>query len=145
VRIALHTAVQQDYLSVFKGFNQDLFLKLAPLFPKVKLLRFDGSEPNDIVAIQMNILGLKQTWTSLIIESKITNQQASFVDQGQQLPWPLRFWQHRHLVTKHPNGGAVISDLIEYRTAFWLLDLLLYPFMRAQFSYRKPIYRRYFR
>jgi ligand-binding SRPBCC domain-containing protein len=145
VKIALHTPVQQDYLSVYRGFNQELFLKLAPPFPKVKLLRFDGSKPNDVVAIQMNIFGFKQTWISRITQSKVTEQEAYFVDQGQQLPWPLRFWQHRHVVTKSQNGGAIISDLIEYRTASFLIDLLLYPLMLAQFGYRKPIYRRVFK
>ena len=43
------------------------------------------------------------------------------------------------------SGGAIISDLIQYRTAFRVLDLLLYPFMVAQFSYRKPVYKRYFK
>jgi len=144
VKIAIHTPVQQNYLTVFEGFNRELFLKLAPPFPQFKLLRFDGCQSGDIVAIELNIFGLKQTWTSLITESKVTEQEAYFIDQGQQLPWPLRFWQHKHLIIKHQSGGAVISDLIEYRTASFIVDLLMYPVMLAQFSYRKPIYRRAF-
>jgi ligand-binding SRPBCC domain-containing protein len=144
LRVAIHTPVQQDFLSVYRKFDQDLFLALAPPFPKFKLLRFDGSQPGDRVAVELNFGVFRQTWTSLITASKVTEQEAYFIDQGQQLPWPLKFWQHQHLITSNPAGGAIIHDLIQYRTAFWLLDWLLYPFMRAQFSYRKPIYRRYF-
>jgi ligand-binding SRPBCC domain-containing protein len=145
VRIAIHTQVKRDYLSVYNNFNQNLFLALAPPFPKFKLLRFDGSQPGDKVAVELNFGLFRQTWTSLITESNISEQEAYFTDQGQQLPWPLKFWQHRHLVKKNSGGGAIISDLIQYRTAFWLLDLLLYPLMLAQFSYRKPVYKRYFK
>ena len=145
MKISLHTLVKQDYLSVFQNFDQTLFLALAPPFPKVKLLRFDGSNPGDKVAIRLNFLLFSQTWASLITESNITEQEAYFVDEGQQLPWPLKFWRHRHVVQKHPEGGAVISDLIEFWTASFLVDLLLYPLMWAQFSYRKPIYRKFFK
>ncbi|MGV3588216.1 MAG: SRPBCC family protein [Adhaeribacter sp.] len=145
MRIAIHTEVKQDYLSVYHNFNQQLFLALAPPFPKFKLLRFDGSQPGDVVAVELNFGLFRQTWTSLITESKITDQEAYFIDQGQQLPWPLKYWQHQHLVKNNPAGGAIISDLIQYRTSFWLFDWLLYPVMWAQFSFRKPIYRRYFK
>ncbi|GEO05991.1 hypothetical protein AAE02nite_36550 [Adhaeribacter aerolatus] len=145
MKIAIHTPVNQDYLSVFRKFDQKLFLQLAPPFPGFKLLRFDGSQPGDRVAVQLNFWLFRQTWTSVITESKTTAQQAYFIDQGQQLPWPLKFWRHQHLIKSNPAGGAIISDLIQYRTAFRLFDLLIYPFMLAQFSYRKPIYRRYFR
>ena len=145
MRIAIHTQVKRDYLSVYHNFNQSLFLALAPPFPKLKLLRFDGSQPGDKVAVELNFWLFRQTWTSLITESNITGQEAYFTDQGQQLPWPLKIWQHRHLVKNNPGGGTIISDLIQYRTAFWLLDLLLYPLMLAQFSYRKPVYKRYFK
>ena len=145
MRIAIHTQVKRDYLSVYNNFNQNLFLALAPPFPKFKFLRFDGSQPGDKVAVELNFWLFRQTWTSLITESNITGQEAYFIDQGQKLPWPLKFWQHRHLVKNNPGGGAIISDLIQYRTAFWLLDLLLYPLMLAQFSYRKPVYKRYFK
>ena len=144
MRIAIHTPVKQNFLAVFKNFDQALFVALAPPFPKTKLLRFDGSQPGDKVAIELNFGLFRQTWASLITESNITGQEAYFVDQGQQLPWPLKFWQHKHLVKRNPAGGAIISDLIQYRTASLLIDLLLYPFMLAQFSYRKPIYKRYF-
>jgi ligand-binding SRPBCC domain-containing protein len=145
LKIAIYTPVKQDYLTVFHNFNQELFLALAPPFPKLTLLRFDGSQPGDQVAIELNFLLFRQTWTSLITESKITGQAAYFIDEGQQLPWPLKYWQHQHLVKNQPSGGAIIGDLIQYRTGLWLLDLLLYPMLLAQFKYRQPVYRQFFK
>ncbi|MDB5261041.1 MAG: hypothetical protein JWQ14_322, partial [Adhaeribacter sp.] len=89
MRIAIHTSVKKDYIAVFKGFDEALFLALAPPFPKFKLLRFDGSQPGDTVAIELNFGLFCQTWTSLITQSQITDQEAWFIDEGQQLPWPL--------------------------------------------------------
>ena len=143
MRLHLKTTVQQDYLSVFHAFDERLFRKLAPPFPKLKLLRFDGSEVGDMVEVELQT-GVKSfRWTSLITQREITETEAWFVDTGQELPPPLRRWRHKHLVTK--NGkGAVIHDIIDYSTGFKPLDLLLYPLMLAQFGMRKPIYRKMF-
>jgi ligand-binding SRPBCC domain-containing protein len=74
----------------------------------------------------------------------VTEAEAWFTDEGQELPPSLRGWRHRHLVAKR-GTQATIHDIIDYRTGSRLLDLLLYPFLWAQFAYRKPVYRRVFR
>lgn len=144
MQLHLKTTVQQDYLTVFHAFDEQLFRKLSPPYPRLKLLRFDGSAPGDVVEVELQT-GLKAfRWTSLITERKVTDTEAYFIDQGQELPPPLRYWHHRHLVSKNGNG-TIIHDIITYRTGSNLLDLLLYPLMLAQFSMRKPIYRKVFR
>ncbi|AKD02766.1 hypothetical protein POKO110462_00545 [Pontibacter korlensis] len=143
MKIHLETKVRQDYRSVFDAFDEQLFRKLAPPYPRLQLLRFDGSEPGDVVEVELQT-GIKSfRWTSLITERVVTGAEAYFVDQGQELPPPLQLWHHRHLVTKN-GGGAIIHDIITYSTGNKLLDLLLYPFMLAAFGMRKPIYRREF-
>jgi ligand-binding SRPBCC domain-containing protein len=144
VRIHLKTNVCGDHREVLAGFDEKLFRRLAPPFPRLRLLRFDGSRPGDRVEIEL-LTGLKRfRWTSLITERQVTDQEAWFTDQGQQLPPPLRYWRHRHLVTNRGNGASTIHDIIDYRTSFRLLDGLLYPLLWAQFAYRKPVYRRVF-
>jgi ligand-binding SRPBCC domain-containing protein len=144
MRLHLQTAVQQDYLSVFHAFDERLFRRLSPPYPKMKLLRFDGSEVGDVVEVELQT-GIKSfRWTSLITERRVTNTGAWFVDEGQELPPPLRSWRHKHLVARH-NGGAVIHDIIDFSTGFKPLDALLYPLMLAQFGMRKPIYKKVFR
>ncbi|WP_299758721.1 hypothetical protein [uncultured Pontibacter sp.] len=143
MQLHLRTYVSQNYLKVFNAFDEQLFRKLSPAYPRLKLLRFDGSEPSDVVEIALQT-GLKSfRWTSLITERSITDTQAYFVDQGQELPPPLRHWHHKHLVTKN-GSGAVIHDIITYSTDFKPLDLLLYPAMKLQFGMRKQIYQREF-
>ncbi|MCP2043032.1 hypothetical protein [Pontibacter sp. HSC-36F09] len=139
----LKTAVEQDFRSVFHAFDEQLFRKLAPPYPRLKLLRFDGSESGDVVEVELQT-GIKSfRWTSLITEREITDTAAWFVDEGQEVPPPLRKWRHKHLVTQH-GSGALIHDIIDYSTGYKALDAMLYPLMLAAFGLRKPIYKKLF-
>lgn len=144
MQLHLKTYVQQNYKTVFEAFDEQLFRKLSPPYPRLKLLRFDGSAPGDVVEVELQT-GIKSfRWTSLIVERSITGTEAYFIDAGQEeLPPPLRLWHHKHLVTKN-GSGAVIHDIITYSTGFKALDLLLYPLMWAAFGMRKPVYRKVF-
>ncbi|WP_026462470.1 hypothetical protein [Adhaeribacter aquaticus] len=143
MKISIHTTVGQDFQTVFYNFDRELFLYLAPPYPKLKLLRFDGTEPGDLVAVELDFVLFRQYFASFILDRKESEKAAYFIDLGQNLPWPLRYWQHKHLITEH-NGGAVISDLIEYKTFSKIIDWLIYPFMYVQFARRKAIYKSVF-
>jgi ligand-binding SRPBCC domain-containing protein len=128
---------------VLARFDTTLFRALAPPFPRLHIDRFDGSSPGNVVAVRLDWGLFQQTWTSLITGAGATDTAAWFVDEGQTLPWPLRRWQHRHIVERDaPSGRTAITDAITYSTGFAPLDWLLLPVMWAQFAYRKPIYRR---
>ncbi|GAA4019773.1 hypothetical protein GCM10022408_37380 [Hymenobacter fastidiosus] len=130
---------------VLAGFTRELFLALAPPFPRLRLHRFDGCRTGDRVEIELITGPLHQRWTSLITDhGQRPDGTLYFVDEAQTAPAPLRYWRHRHLIEPGPHGGSVIVDAIEFRTASPLLDALLYPAMWAQFAWRKPIYRRWF-
>ena len=145
MHLTLRTAVAQSPAQVMAGFTRALFVALAPPFPKLRVLRFDGCDTGDQVEIELNTLVSRLRWTSLIVDhGRQANGTLFFVDEGRQLPPPLRFWRHRHLMEPGPDGTCVIVDDLEYRTASPALDWLLYPAMWAQFAWRKPIYRRWF-
>ena len=128
------------------GFTRQLFLALAPPFPRLRLHRFDGCRTGDVVEIELRTGLTNLRWTSRITaDGVLADGTHYFVDEGQVLPPPLRYWRHRHLVQPGPAGGSVIVDDLEYRTAYRWLDALLYPAMWAQFAWRRPIYRRWFR
>ena len=127
-----------------RGFNQDLFEKLNPPFPPVRLLRFDGSEKGDVVALELDFLLFKQVWESHIVEHGQTSKEWYFVDEGVKLPFFLRYWQHRHRVVQVGTHARIIDD-ITFKTPFLLMDYLFYPIMGLQFLYRKPVYQRVFR
>lgn len=143
VKIKIHTLVSQSLEAVKAGFNDDLFLQLNPPFPKVKLLKFDGCLTGDIVSLELNFIFFRQTWTSEIIEDQSTDKAFYFIDQGTELPFFFKYWQHKHLLSDQ-EGKTVITDEITYQTPFKILDWLMYPLLYLQFKYRGPIYRRVF-
>jgi len=144
MKIVIETTVEQDYLTVKEGFNESLFKKLAPPFPPVKLLRFDGSTTGDVVSLELNFIFFKQRWTSDIVADETTEKEFYFIDKGVELPFFLKAWEHKHRIIK--NGeGSIIRDEISYQGPFGLMTLLLYPALYLQFLYRKPIYRKIFR
>ncbi|MGY3088359.1 ligand-binding SRPBCC domain-containing protein [Hymenobacter sp. UYAg731] len=146
MHVTLRTAVSQPPAVVMAGFTRELFVALAPPFPRLRLLRFDGCCTGDRVEIELDTLVKRLPWTSLIVDDGVQPDGTQFfVDEGQILPPPLRFWRHRHLIQPGPQGGSMIVDALEYRTASRLLDALIYPAMWAQFAWRRPIYRRWFR
>ena len=146
MHLTLRTAVAQSPAQVMAGFTRELFVALAPPFPKLRVVRFDGSRTGDHVEIELDTLVKRLPWTSLITDDgQLPNGTLFFIDEGQQLPPPLRYWRHRHLMEPGPNGSCIIVDDLEYRTASKVLDVLLYPAMWAQFAWRQPIYRRWFK
>lgn len=143
MNIRLSTLVEQDYQTVSDGFTKDLFLKLNPPFPPVKLLQFGGCKKGDQVELELNFIFFKQRWLSDITEDGSNAQEIYFIDEGVKLPFFLKTWKHRHRLINQ-NGQCLIVDDIQFTTPLWLMNYLLYPALYLQFLYRKPIYRRIF-
>ncbi len=144
MNLRLETRVSQPLSSVWAGFDRALFSRLAPPFPPVEVVRFDGCLTGDVVHLRLNFLLFRQDWISHIVAQESSASEIYFVDQGVQLPFFLSQWQHRHRLQNNPAGGTVIVDDITFRTPFRLTDYLMYPLLWLQFAYRKPIYRRVF-
>ncbi|MCL6258386.1 hypothetical protein M3O96_04760 [Aquiflexum sp. TKW24L] len=144
MKINIETSVGQDYLSVKEGFNQNLFTKLSPPFPPVKLLRFDGSKKGDTVTLELNFIFFKQKWTSVITEDFTDSNEFYFIDQGIELPFFLKEWRHKHRIIKN-GSGSVIRDEITFNANPGFIGIFLYPAMYLQFLYRNPIYKKYFK
>lgn len=145
MHVLLRTAVAQPPAQVMAGFTCELFVALAPPFPRLRVLRFDGCLTGHRVEIELDTVVKRMPWTSLIVDhGQLPDGTLFFVDEGQTLPPPLRYWRHRHLIQPGPDGGSVIVDDLEYRSGSRALDALLRPAMWAQFAWRRPIYRRWF-
>ncbi|TAE39837.1 MAG: hypothetical protein EAZ70_04615 [Runella slithyformis] len=143
MKLIIQTRVNQSYLQVWNGFDKKLFDQLAPPFPPVRVVRFDGCLEGHVVDLELNFLLFKQRWVSHITAQNTTDAEIYFIDEGRQLPFFLSKWKHKHRILKD-GTHAIIADEIEFRTPFLLTDYLFYPLMWAQFAYRKPIYRRVF-
>ncbi|QNL21941.1 hypothetical protein HZR84_08310 [Hyphobacterium sp. CCMP332] len=143
MKLKVKTIVKQPILKVWEGFDETLFVKLAPPFPSVKLLQFDGSKKGDRVALELNFLLFRQKWISDIIEHNENEDQIFFIDKGVILPFFLKTWQHKHILKRNGNGTEIIDD-IRYSTGTLLTDMLMFPGLYLQFLYRKPVYRKIF-
>lgn len=143
MKLKICTPVNQSAKEVWEGFNADLFLKLAPPFPKVKLLKFEGRMEGNEVEIELNFIFFRQTWLSLIEENGENEEEIYFVDVGMKLPFFLKRWKHRHIIRKKVNGSEIIDD-IEFSGGNLLMDLILLPGLFLQFLYRKPVYKKVF-
>ncbi len=141
MNITIKTLVDQRLPEVIAGFNGDLFLKLNPPFPKVRLIQFDGCKTGDLVSLELNFLLFKQVWTSEITEDFSDSEQFFFVDQGVKLPFFFKTWKHKHILQVR-DDKTVITDDITYQTPSLLTDWLMYPLLYLQFLYRKPVYRK---
>lgn len=143
MKLKITTAVNQSASEVWKGFNESLFVKLAPPFPKVKLLQFDGSQKGDRVGLELNFVLFKQKWLSDIIDNGEDEEKIFFIDKGVELPFFLKTWQHKHILEKRKKGSTIVDD-IEFSTGTIFTDLLMYPALYLQFLYRKPVYKKEF-
>ena len=143
MHLSLSTSVQQPIQQVWKGFNHNLFDKLSPPFPPVKVVRFDGSNIGDEVHLELNFLLFSQQWISRIIDQKASEDEIYFIDKGIKLPFFLSYWHHKHRLVSTANGCKIIDE-ITFRTPSILTDYLFFPLLYFQFLYRKPIYRKAF-
>lgn len=143
MRIVIQTKVQANTERVFCGFNEKLFQRLAPPFPPVSVLRFDGCRTGGIIHLNLNFILFRQDWISLITRHGKREREYYFVDEGKTLPFFLCSWRHIHRV-KHWDGGTLIIDQIDFRSWNKLMEIMLYPILYMQFLYRKPVYRRIF-
>lgn len=146
MHLLLRFAVGAPPAKVLAGFTRELFVALAPPFPKLNLIRYDGNNTGDTVIIELQAGPKRWRWTSLITDNgALPDGTHYFVDEGQLLPAPLRQWRHRHLIEPAPGGGSVIVEDITFGTGRRWLDFLIWPAMWAQFKLRGPVYRRWFK
>ena len=129
---------------VFAGFDRKLFLQLAPPFPKLNLIRFDGCLKGDEVHLESDFIVFKQKWISLIVENNISDSEIYFIDEGRTLPFPLKTWRHKHIVRQIGNT-VEIEDNISFDTKNKVADILLYLPLYLLFLYRNPVYKRFFK
>jgi ligand-binding SRPBCC domain-containing protein len=143
MKIHISTPVAQSARRIYEGFDENLFRALAPAFPKLEILRFDGSKIDDEIHINLNVLGWKIRWDAIITAYNETDDAIYFVDEGKKLPFFLKSWQHKHIMKKSDTGSVIVDD-ITFSSGWWGLDFLLYPALYGQFYQRKPVYKRYF-
>ncbi len=143
MNLQLKTTVKGNYRDIIRRFDRQLFEALAPRQAKMEIVAFTGSEKGDKVHIRF-LSPIKADWVSVITEDYIDEKEAYFTDEGTQLPFPLSYWKHKHIVRKISEHSSVIIDDITFKAQNPVLTFLMYPAIFLGFYPRKKIYRAYF-
>lgn len=143
MNLKIKTKVKGNYRDIISRFDRDLFEALAPKQGEMEIVEFTGSKKGDRVHIRF-VKPLKADWVSVITEDEVNENEAYFTDEGVQLPFPLSYWKHRHIVRKITEDTSCIIDDITFRGPNTLVTGLLYPAVFLGFYPRKRIYREYF-
>ena len=144
MEFTIKTEVEQAFAEADKTFDKDTLTKLNPKFPPYKITCFDGLEPGHRVHVEFNFGLFKDKWEYQIAEKTVTDKEWSFVDAGAKMPFFLKSWRHRYKLSDE-NGKTIVSDTVNFKSPFVLLDFLLYPWLYLHFLYRKPVYRQLFK
>jgi len=140
--IILKTKVPGNYKKVMERFDRDLFEALKPPIG-MEIEKFTGSKKGDQVVLKFTFPA-KFTWQSDIIEDGHDEKRAWFVDKGIILPWPLKTWEHQHIVERIDDENCSIIDHMTYTCGNALLTTIIKPFLFGAFYPRKKIYQSYF-
>lgn len=143
MRIQISTEVNGHYQAIMERFDRDLFEALAPPAGLMEIVEFTGSKAGDRVHIRF-LQPVRMDWVSEITEDGSNEEEAYFIDEGVQLPFPLAYWRHKHIVRKLTEDTSLIIDDISFRGRNRIWTTLLYPAIYAGFAPRKGIYRQYF-
>lgn len=143
MKLIFKTQVKGNYKEVMARFDRQLFEALKPKQGTMEIVEFTGSQKGDRVHIRFTS-PVKAEWISLITEDRIDDKEAYFIDQGEVLPFPLSYWQHKHVVQKVDEETSLIIDDITFKAKNKLLTWLMYPALYFGFSPRAKIYQSYF-
>ena len=138
MNITLRSKVTGDLMAVNNRFDADLFKYLLP--PGAQLIKFGGSKKGDLVHLKLPLAG---EWISEITENGASEDKCYFIDEGRNLPFPLKKWKHKHVL--HRAGqSTIIEDNMTFSTGNIITDLLFYPVLLVAFVPRIWQYKNYF-
>ncbi len=143
MNIKFETKVKGNYKEVMARFDRELFEALKPKQAKMEIVEFTGSKKGDRVHIRFTA-PIKAEWISVITEDAVNEEEAYFIDEGIKLPYPLKFWRHKHIVRKVTEDTSLIIDDITFKAGNRLITATLYPTIYAGFLPRGKVYRNYF-
>lgn len=144
MKLFFQADVATNLKTIQQQFNRDLFLKLKPPFMTLNLKRFDGCEKGHEVHLELGLPGFLQSWISTITEAHQEPHRWVFVDEGTELPFPLKRWRHEHQVVELAPQHSRIIDSIEFDCGNPALNALMFGPLWLSFSVRPAIYKKAF-
>ncbi len=143
-QVEIRTPVAGTPAEVFARFSEELFEALAPRFPKLTVLCYDGNQPGDVVHLKLSFGLWSQEWISKISQLDESPEKIRMVDIGVVLPFPLKTWTHHHRIEANPAGGSWIIDEVHFGTKTKLGDWFMRLQVSGQMKGRRKKYQAYF-
>ncbi len=143
MNIKIKTKVKGNYLQIMERFDRALFEALKPKHADMEIVAFTGSKKGDRVHLRFH-RPIPLEWISVITEDGADDKAAYFIDEGVKLPFPLTYWEHKHIVEKITEDSSLIIDDMTFKGSNAVISALMYPAIYAAFYPRKKIYQNYF-
>ena len=142
--IEVRTTVAAPFAKTAAKFNINLFKALAPVFPQLRIDRYEGQQTGHRIDLRLGLWPVWVPWRLTIAHHWDEAESWGFVDQGLVMPWPLAAWQHEHRLNALPDGQTEIVDAIVLSVKpRWLAPAMGW-LVRKQMEGRQPAYRAYF-
>jgi len=138
MNITLRSKVKGELIAIYNRFDDNLFRYLLP--PGAQLIEFGGSKKGDVVHLKLPIAG---EWVSEITENGASEDTCYFIDEGRELPFPLKKWKHKHILHRAGNS-TIIEDNMNFSTGYIITNILFYPILFLSFLPRLWQYNHYF-
>ncbi|UTR09914.1 hypothetical protein MM300_18815 [Evansella sp. LMS18] len=136
-RFEYKTVIKKDRRLVWDFFSDPANLQKITSFPRVQVIR--DSEQEERIKIKLNFFLFRITWYAVITEKR---DQDYFIDEGDNLPFPLRHWKHTHQF-ESSGTGTIMTDKVEYRA--FAPDFLVKMMLILMFKSREKKIRSIFR
>ncbi|WP_416149592.1 SRPBCC family protein [Salipaludibacillus sp. HK11] len=105
------TEIQQPISDVWSFFQTNENLAAITAFPKINILGDINVFEGAIVHLQLDFIFIKLEWKGKI--TKVVDE-AYFMDEAEQLPFPFKSWKHVHAFKKITNDETRMIDRVEY-------------------------------
>lgn len=131
--------------SVWALFTRDLFLALAPAWPRLQVHVFEGCYPGNRVELSLNFGLFQAEWKGRVTQQGESEQEIQFTDVALQPPLGLSYWQHTHRLIRLSEQETLLVEDIYLQGRNPLMTALLWLAFWGQMRLRGSAYRAYFR
>ncbi len=131
-----------NFDKVCNSFHDRKFVDFLTSLQPVKIISWTGIENDKIAFFKLWFFG----WRDFKVkhsEYTIENNILSFKDIGQELPFGLTSWNHKHTVKKDKDK-ILIVDVIKIKHKNLILGYILLPMLVVPIFIRKFLYPLYF-
>ncbi|RXI99557.1 hypothetical protein DS745_15215 [Anaerobacillus alkaliphilus] len=111
-------------------FNDINNLVKITSYPKVNILKHEGTREGSKTELQLDFLLFKKNWELTYIEVK---EGQYFIDRSSTLPFPFKRWEHRHSFQSFDEGTLMIDDVeFESYLPSSLAKIILYIMFKSR-------------